>query len=268
MAQLRTQKGAVPMPFSTKLFAASIIAGAIATSAASAADMAVKAPPMVAAAPYNWNGFYIGAHIGYGWADDAVTANIASTGALFTTFSNPAHGVFGGGQAGYNWVVAPNFLLGVEADISGSDINGDTFVPRDPGTSELRSRVDYFGTVRGRAGFIANNTWLFYGTGGFAWLHATGTNLQATCNILACFINSPPGTALAFSQNRDGWTAGAGVEVAFAPHWTAKFEYLYMDFGSETMSLVPVFNRTSTDKLTMNTVKVGINYQFGAPARY
>jgi outer membrane immunogenic protein len=257
------------MRFSSKLIAAIVFVGA-ASSTALAADMAVKAPRMVEAAPYNWNGFYAGVHVGYGWASDSVTATIANTGQLFTTFSNPASGVFGGVQGGYNWVVAPSFLLGIEADISASDVKGDTFVPTAPGTSELRTKADYFGTVRGRAGFIANNTWLLYATGGYAWLHATGTNLQATCNTGACFANSPPGTALPFTQNRDGWTVGAGVEVAFAPRWTAKFEYLYMDFGSRTMSLVPVFNRISTDSLTMNTVKAGINYQFGGPvvARY
>jgi outer membrane immunogenic protein len=252
---------------SSKLIAGMIAVAAIAITPASAADMAVKAPRMVEPAPYNWNGFYVGAHLGYGWAQDGVTATVASTGALFTTFSNPARGILGGGQAGYNWVVAPSFLLGVEADISGSDIKGDTFVPTAPGTSELRTRAEDFGTVRGRAGFVANNIWLLYGTGGFAWLHATGTNSQFSCNTGGCFAASPPGTALSFSQNRTGWTAGAGVEVAFAPHWTAKLEYLYMDFRSATMSLVPVFNRISTDSLTLNTVKVGVNYQFGGLTR-
>jgi outer membrane immunogenic protein len=247
---------------STKLIAGMIAFAAIAIAPANAADMAVKAPRMVDPAPNNWNGFYAGAHFGYGWAQDNVTATIASTGALFTTFSNPVSGVFGGGQAGYNWVVAPSFLLGVEADISGANLTGDTFVARAPGTAELTSRANVIGTVRGRAGFIAHNDWLFYGTGGFAWLHADERNLQATCNVAACFLNSPPGTTFSFSQNRTGWTVGAGTEVAFAPHWTAKLEYLYMDFGTATTSLVPVFDRISTDRLTVNTVKVGVNYQF------
>ena len=31
----------------------------------------------------------------------------------------------------------------------------------------------------------------------------------------------------------NGWTAGAGVEVMFAPKWSLKAEYLYRSFGSQ-----------------------------------
>jgi outer membrane immunogenic protein len=31
-----------------------------------------------------------------------------------------------------------------------------------------------------------------------------------------------------------GWTAGAGVEWMFLPHWSAKGEYLYRSFSSQT----------------------------------
>src|SRR5262245_58432520 len=42
------------------------LAAVVAAGAAQAADMPVKAP--VYAAPFNWTGFYIGAHIGAGWS--------------------------------------------------------------------------------------------------------------------------------------------------------------------------------------------------------
>jgi outer membrane immunogenic protein len=31
-----------------------------------------------------------------------------------------------------------------------------------------------------------------------------------------------------------GWTLGAGVEKKFTPNWSAKLEYLYVDFGTHT----------------------------------
>ena len=34
------------------------------------------------------------------------------------------------------------------------------------------------------------------------------------------------------SATQVGWTAGGGIEFAFTPNWTAKVEYLYVDFGS------------------------------------
>ena len=33
-----------------------------------------------------------------------------------------------------------------------------------------------------------------------------------------------------------GWTAGAGIEVAFGGGWSAKLEYLYMDLGKTQMT--------------------------------
>src|SRR5689334_20546751 len=80
-------------------------------SVASAADMrpAYRAAPMVASAPYSsWAGFYIGGHLGGGWLEGGDSAFI------------------GGGQIGYNWQFAPNWIIGIEADISGTDFGGSS----------------------------------------------------------------------------------------------------------------------------------------------
>ena len=79
------------------------------------------------------------------------------------------------------------------------------------------------GTVRGRIGY-APGSWLFYATGGFAWTYdqLTLTNLTT-------------GTADAPFLWRLGWAAGAGVEVPVAPHWTARLEYLYTDYGNSSV---------------------------------
>jgi outer membrane immunogenic protein len=54
-----------------------------------------------------------------------------------------------------------------------------------------------------------------------------------------------------------GWTAGAGIEYAFMPNWSAKVEYLHYGFGSETF-----FGALSSGNLDVNTIKAGINYRF------
>jgi outer membrane immunogenic protein len=64
---------------------------------------------------------------------------------------------------------------------------------------------------------------------------------------------------------RTGWTAGAGLEYAFAPNWSAKIEYDYLGFGSETVNLPTAgFSTYSTSaSLNVQEVKAGINFKFG-----
>src|ERR1700690_3137521 len=94
-----------------RLLLSGIVLAALAIAApVSAADMPTRAPVYKAApvALFNWTGFYVGGHGGYGWGD---ADNLAPTG------------WFGGGQVGYHWQYAPNWVFGLEADISGSNIS-------------------------------------------------------------------------------------------------------------------------------------------------
>src|SRR5438128_10544305 len=88
-----------------------------------AADLGVqpvyKAPAASAPLVYDWRGFYVGGHVGAASAKiDSTTIDIA-TGLPTAATSSSRTGAFGGGQVGYNFLVAPNWLLGVEADLSG-----------------------------------------------------------------------------------------------------------------------------------------------------
>jgi outer membrane immunogenic protein len=38
------------------------------------------------------------------------------------------------------------------------------------------------------------------------------------------------------THDQAGWTAGAGIEWAFADNWTAKVEYLFVDIGAGTIN--------------------------------
>ncbi len=79
---------------------------------AAEANMPVTAPPVQTT--FDWTGFYIGAHAGFGrGAPNAVLIDPA-TG----TTSNVFDGMIAGVQAGYNYRLASGLLLGVEADIS------------------------------------------------------------------------------------------------------------------------------------------------------
>jgi outer membrane immunogenic protein len=231
-----------------KVFAA--LAGLVlmAGSAAYAADMPVKAPPPPPPAPvYNWNGFYLGVNLGGVWSNN-------SGG----NFSSDMSGVTGGGTVGWNWVTnnaifgGTGVLLGFEGDFNGSSQNRDrTIVLGTPATTfSTTGKIPWFATARGRLG-IVNGPWLFYATGGGAWV-----NFQA--DISATNAAGSIGTVTDHTT-QSGWTVGGGVEWMFLPRWSAKLEYLYLETNSSDVTL---FGQTFEGKARENIVRAGLNYHF------
>jgi outer membrane immunogenic protein len=166
---------------------------------------------------YSWAGPYLGGTIGYEW------------GTVDNSPTRPS-GIAGGVEAGYNWQRGA-FVFGGETDIqlSGAD---DTLSP-------FEFSNPWFGTVRGRAGVTLKNV-LLYGTAGLSYgeLRADSFNLTE-------------------SHTSIGWVAGAGIEVGFTPHWSAKAEWLYLDLGDRAFSLTGTNNGLAADLLRM-----GVNYRF------
>lgn len=203
--------------------------------AAVAADIpARKAPASVYTNPAPvsmWDGFYVGVHGGYASSDVDIF--------LVAPGSGSPNGGFGGFQIGYNYLFTPNWLLGAEVDASFGSLRDNT------SPSPANFKIDAFGTIRGRLGYVYG-PWLFYGTAGTAWA-------KSELNAAGGFITA--------DRTNVGWTAGGGLEYAFAPNWSAKAEYLYADFG-ETRRSFPFVGNLNTD-LTMSMVRLGLNYRFG-----
>lgn len=290
-----------------------IVAAAIATliaPGAFAADLAMrtytKAPPMAVDPGYDWSGFYVGANIGYGWGQSSIVNSFsdAASGAVLSSTPGKFNmdGVNGGGQIGYNWQSA-NWVFGVEADIQGADQKGSSSAmcpgafhslngvctvghhgdtvnnPGLPVTSNLDSRLEWFGTVRGRIGTTITPRVLVYATGGLAYGEVSTTDTVSGTNITgfpgmngATF--TPVSASFSNSSTRVGWTAGAGVEGAIGGNWTAKLEYLYVDLGSVSGAFVtPIvapggaFVATGySTHVTDNVLRAGLNYKFGGTA--
>jgi outer membrane immunogenic protein len=257
-----------------------IISAAVAVSAivgigaASAADLAArtytKAPPIVAPA-YNWTGFYVGLNAGGGFGrNGAFETGLPLNGAQVLNYGlgNNASGGFGGVQAGYNWQLS-NWVWGVEADIQGANIKGSATVnnigsvggPVVPGSFATASEnIDYFGTARVRAGFLATPALLLYGTGGLAW-----ADVKTNGQVFSPFIPSPylsSGTTI-----RAGWTAGVGAEYKVTANWSVKGEWLYYDVGHVTniTNSLAAFYSQFDYAIRGNLVRVGVNYEFGGP---
>ncbi|MCK1639028.1 porin family protein [Bradyrhizobium sp. 157] len=230
---------------------------AIGTVSASAADLAArpytKAPAPIAAV-YSWTGFYIGADVGYGWGRS--TGTLTNAAGLFPVpYSLDPSGVIGGGFVGFNYQIS-NVVLGVEADWQASDLNDSgNFLLGGIPTYAISTTVNDYGSVRGRLG-LAFDRWMVFGTAGYAW---------GSWDTSYAFIGTPPFVTASVSSH-DGWTAGAGIEYAFVDNWLARVEYRYTDLGRASF-VSPLTNSAEVgNRVTINDVRVGIAYKFGAPA--
>lgn len=255
----------------------------VAATSSFAADMALKAPPPAPiVAPPSWTGFYLGAHVGYGWGDAEVTLRpgpwFPGQPAWLTANGSPTlntSGALGGFQAGYNSKIG-NWVLGVEADFSFADINGSrsTGLLTPPPALALANRsfaesdhLDWLATFRGRVGYSVQNL-LVYATGGLALGQRDYS--QSILTDPALNFNNIRGSV---TQTKTGWTVGGGLEYALTRNWSVKAEYLYVDLGSigffADVDTAPGFGLTvdSSSKLTLHTARAGVNYRFdwGAP---
>ena len=215
-----------------------LAANLVALSAATAADLGSgprrKAPPppppAYEEAQFTWSGLYVGAHLGYGWSNVDWQEVPAFNG------SHDGDGGLAGVQIGYNWQ-AGRFVYGVEADITNSWVEG--------GRGCCDHSIDWLSSVRARLGMTGyDNRTLFYVTGGGAWADIDYASIGG------------------HSATQFGWVIGGGIERALTQNVTARVEYLYYDFGSESTSgpLVPGSN-VNLDT-TMHTVRFGLNYKF------
>jgi len=269
-------------------------------SSALAADLAARPytkAPVVAAVVYDWSGFYIGGNVGYSWGRERTDGNLTGTQnvsvfrtagpTLVTSVNNvlgtlpligraDVNGIVGGGQFGYNWQRG-TWLFGLEADFQGSNERATadvcTVAGCPPGSAVFTAnyKLDWFGTARGRVGFLPTERVLLYATGGLAYGHLSADT---------------PFFPLSWGSTRAGWTVGAGVEAAIDRNWSVKLEYLYMDLGNigggsaaatavTNVPNTPVqgFNTVTTTNLsyafntrfTDNILRAGINYRFGGP---
>ncbi len=167
---------------------------------------------------YSWAGPYLGGNIGYGWG---------------STTNNPTKpsGFNGGITAGINFQSSA-LVVGLEGDLQASGAN-DTFAP-------WKFSNPWFGTVRGRVGYAFGNA-MIYGTGGLA---IGGLRAERV-------------GGLSESRTTAGWTVGVGAEYGFAPNWSARVEYLYVDLSNSRFTITGQQNGYE-----FGLVRLGVNYHF------
>jgi outer membrane immunogenic protein len=198
-------------------------------------------------APYNWGGGYFGLNGGYAVGSSDWTIGAASTGSFKT------NGFLVGGTLGGNFQYG-RAVVGLEADLDWSGLSGSSSVGPcaplgAPAGSACTTKSDWLSTARFRGGYAFDRVLLF-ATGGLAI-----ANVQVA-------VTNP---AASVSQVEAGWTAGAGLEYAFADMWTAKIEYLFVDFGKmhcQTVAVTAIALCGGSVTLTENVVRGGVNFKF------
>jgi len=205
-----------------------LLAGVVivsATTTAMAADLAPAAP-----AAYDWTGFYLGLNAGAAWNNSSVDNDVDNVllDPLVDEIESNQTVFTGGGEMGFNWQV-DSLVLGVEADFNYLGFDDSADRSADLGgaigvvTGHLDLQEDWYGTLRGRLGFAADN-FLIYGTGGLAYGNVDASGKVETAG---------GDTWKASESNVNwGWTIGAGAEYAFDQNWIVGAEYMYVDLGN------------------------------------
>jgi len=229
------------------MFGASVALVAGLGAGAAVAD-GYEPPPGYAVVPFvSWTGLYVGAHLGGAWSE-IDWSNINLTGERFNKNDS---GFIGGGQIGYNYQIG-NLLLGVEATLSGADLNRDFRSIVLP-TARFNANIDTIATVTGRFGY-ASDQWLFYGKAGWA-----GAQVDFSGR------NTAIADSFSFDNWRNGWTLGAGLEYKINRNMSFGVEYSFIDLNSDRESGVtrmgfPVSLRDHD--LQVQSVTARLNFQF------
>jgi outer membrane immunogenic protein len=248
-----------------------------------AADMPVNAPVYPApTAFFNWTGGYAGISLGGRWTDNAWTTTgigspLGPPDPTTTPASFDSSTFRAGGYIGYNWQMAPLWVIGVEADAAWGHNNmtlagipgtygtlGQGVGPGATATDSSNVTLGWDGSLRGRVGFLITPTWLLYATGGIAWQQA---NLNATCNG---GLGVNPSWCVAvrnetFSTTMTGWTIGAGAEALLWSNWLLRAEYRYADYGNISHTFFAGSNADEVQmyqSLKINTALIGLAYKF------
>jgi len=227
-------------------------------SAAYAADLdagvTYNEPAVVHSAPADqgWDGFVIGVHGGYGWAN----RNGCSSVGIFVppescqdkigefNFDYDQEGWLAGAQAGYNHAFSSNFIAGIEVDGSLTDISGSTDSDDevDPGSGTWQ----YLASVTGKLGWTPGR-FMIYAEGGYA-IGAFDFNGSTGCN---------------FTSNHTGPVAGGGIAMKVTNNVSTFVEYNHIWMDKDTNACAtsgfPTFVETDAE---IDLVKFGVNYHF------
>lgn len=170
-------------------------------------------------------------------------------------------GFVGGGQLGYNWQQG-SWVYGVETDLSGtslkSSMSGGLSAGCTTDAANTNAKVDWYGTLRGRAGW-ASGPFLFYGTAGLAYGEV---ELNSTFTALSPALT----TTAQVSSTRAGWVIGAGIEYLLQPNLSLNLGYQYVDLGTLSLASTTTsggfVTQTASTHAAFHVATLGLSWRF------
>ncbi len=267
------------------LGALSLAAAATLSVPATAADMRMptKAPLMAPVSAFTWQGFYLGGSLGARSADiDWRTTGIGVPGLGAPTVPFPATasssydsstfraGIYGG----YNFLVSPKWVVGIEGDLAWADgSKSQGFIPGVTAagvtTNSTSVQHTWDAGLRARIGYLLTPDWMLFGTGGFAWQHveASLTCSAATCPLVVLGATTAGGSYTASdSDTLSGWSLGLGLEGRLWGNWIGRAEYRYADLGTWNAAFrsprTNGFVTTADIEVQTHTLLLGLGYKF------
>lgn len=132
-------------------------------------------------------------------------------------------------------------------------MSGGIVAPCPGEMASTSAKIDWYGTVRVRAGWAADRV-LIYGTGGLAF---------GEVDLRSSFTTGGAPLNLQTSSVRAGWVLGAGVDYMLNANLFLSLLYEHVDLG--TISLVataPPLTETANAHAAFDVVTVGLNWLF------
>ena len=234
------------------------------------------------AGPYNWTGLYLGAHGGYGWADQEYPGTnpyVAPPAPCGNAFGPGQHcgspraeleGGLVGGHIGYNYQFE-QIVIGAEVDYSFTKMQQSL---RDGNYIVQNHEISSLASIRGRLGYAFGDI-LPYVTAGWGWSEMSlGQSCPDPASVAAVGTHCGPvqGFApydLAKDETESGWVYGAGVEGMISRYWSIRAEYLRYDFDDQVYQLGQTPSGKTippkTLKHEVDVVRLGVNYNLGGP---
>lgn len=197
--------------------------------------------PAYAAGRTIWEGFHVGAHLGYSETD--YDYNQIGPVSPLVTFNDDADGIAGGIVYGNSWQFG-KWVLGTDSEFTFSDSDSGRSIAANG--AFVSSEIEYSTTSRARAGILVNPNTLLYGTAGiaFAKLDVSGSQIAGGSDDDTVF----------------GFAYGAGIETTLNNRWFARVEYLHIDYDDENFLEVGG-GRLNVDMDT-DTVRGAVGYRF------
>lgn len=216
---------------------------------------------------FSWSGGYGGVHLGGGWGDAQLKENLPNLGGLLPSSissGNDTDGFIGGVHLGLNKQYG-NIVVGAEARLSGSDINGSnrdcfglTSLAGGAIAMECETSVNWVASVMAKLGY-AWDRWMVYGNAGWA---VAGVHHRATLSVDPLLL--PFALSSAVNETADGFAFGGGVEFAATDSIVLGLEYTRTQLKADGTGLLfgGVLTTGSRD-IDLDELKARLSFKLG-----